>query len=287
MMRYEEGFANWRRNWRALTLAFVCMFGGVWATSAVAQVISNAITITAPATGTTVAPGQSLQVSVSVATGTTFSAIQVIGEGIGITAPKQTSPYSFVLTIPNNIIGPKKITAFGITGPGNGVFSQSVVVDVENPGTPFTDVSVEPPRINFRHVGDHVNLTVIGTSGDGTDSEITRSSKTSYQTNDATVATVGTDGAVTAAGVGTTGILVKYGGQLVPVPVSVTETFAGKPGSPNCYGKSVSALAQKYGQQHGQHEGEHDDGGLAAAAKALGYPSVQALQDAIRAYCGR
>ncbi len=38
--------------------------------SVLAQVISNAITITAPATGSTVAPGQTLPVSVSVAPGT-------------------------------------------------------------------------------------------------------------------------------------------------------------------------------------------------------------------------
>jgi Beta-propeller repeat len=49
-------------------------------------------------------------------------------------------------------------------------------------------------------------------------------------------------------------------------------TFAGTPGKANCHGKSVSALAQQYG-------------GLAAAAAALGFPSVQALQDAIREFC--
>jgi hypothetical protein len=49
-------------------------------------------------------------------------------------------------------------------------------------------------------------------------------------------------------------------------------TFAGTPGRPNCHGKSVSALAQQYG-------------GLDAAAAALGFPSVQALQDAIREFC--
>jgi hypothetical protein len=50
-------------------------------------------------------------------------------------------------------------------------------------------------------------------------------------------------------------------------------TFAGQPGAPNCHGQSVSALAQQYG-------------GLNAAASALGFPSVQALQSAIRAFCG-
>jgi hypothetical protein len=49
-------------------------------------------------------------------------------------------------------------------------------------------------------------------------------------------------------------------------------SFAGTPGTPNCEGESVSALAQQFG-------------GLDAAASALGFPSVQALQDAIRAFC--
>ena len=50
-------------------------------------------------------------------------------------------------------------------------------------------------------------------------------------------------------------------------------TFAGQPGRANCHGKSVSALSNQYGS-------------LDAAASALSFPSVQALQNAIRAYCG-
>jgi predicted outer membrane repeat protein len=52
-----------------------------------------------------------------------------------------------------------------------------------------------------------------------------------------------------------------------------TPVFAGHPGKANCHGKSVSALAQKYG-------------GMASAASALGFPSVKALQEAIKAFCG-
>jgi YVTN family beta-propeller protein len=55
--------------------------------------------------------------------------------------------------------------------------------------------------------------------------------------------------------------------QSKPIP-----KFAGTPGKPNCYGTSVSALAQRYG-------------GLNNAAAALGYPSVSALQNAILAFC--
>ena len=56
----------------------------------------------------------------------------------------------------------------------------------------------------------------------------------------------------------------------------VTDTgfviFAGTPGKPNCFGQSVAALARQYG-------------GLNAAAEALGYPSVRALQKAILEFC--
>jgi hypothetical protein len=49
-------------------------------------------------------------------------------------------------------------------------------------------------------------------------------------------------------------------------------TFAGTPGKANCRGQSISALARQYG-------------GLNAAASALGFSSVRALQDAVRRFC--
>jgi hypothetical protein len=48
--------------------------------------------------------------------------------------------------------------------------------------------------------------------------------------------------------------------------------FAGTPGRANCHGQSVSALAKQYG-------------GLNGAAAALGYASVDALQNAVQAFC--
>jgi YVTN family beta-propeller protein len=48
--------------------------------------------------------------------------------------------------------------------------------------------------------------------------------------------------------------------------------FAGTPGKANCLGQSVSALAKQYG-------------GLRAAAAALGFDSVKALQEAILDFC--
>jgi hypothetical protein len=51
------------------------------------------------------------------------------------------------------------------------------------------------------------------------------------------------------------------------------QDFAGQPGAANCHGMTVSALAQEFGS-------------IKAAASALHFPSVRALQNAIRAFCG-
>jgi YVTN family beta-propeller protein len=55
-------------------------------------------------------------------------------------------------------------------------------------------------------------------------------------------------------------------------PAQPAPRFAGTPGKTNCHGKSVSALARQFG-------------GLNAAAAALGFSSVGALQNAILAFC--
>jgi hypothetical protein len=55
--------------------------------------------------------------------------------------------------------------------------------------------------------------------------------------------------------------------------VFIHPRFAETIGAANCYGKSISALT-------------HTFGGLNAAAIALGFPTVQALQTAVDAYCG-
>jgi hypothetical protein len=62
---------------------------------------------------------------------------------------------------------------------------------------------------------------------------------------------------------------VALGKFMQPLPAP---TFAGTPGFSNCHGQSVAALAQQFG-------------GLNAAAAALGFPSVKALQTAISTFC--
>lgn len=51
-----------------------------------------------------------------------------------------------------------------------------------------------------------------------------------------------------------------------------TPVYAGTPGQPNCVGKTISALSNQYN-------------GLGAAATALGFASVKALQLDVKSYC--
>ena len=75
-------------------------------------------------------------------------------------------------------------------------------------------------------------------------------------------------GTTSVGGAGFVGTVFKISGSGFVPPIH----FAGVPGAPNCTGVSVSSLAHTYG-------------GISAAAKALGYTSVSALQNAISAYC--
>lgn len=58
------------------------------------------------------------------------------------------------------------------------------------------------------------------------------------------------------------------------LPPGVRYGFAGTPGKPDCHGKSISALAQQFG-------------GMSSAASHLKFPSVKALQGAVKTSCQR
>jgi uncharacterized repeat protein (TIGR03803 family) len=128
-------------------------------------------------------------------------------------------------------------------------------------------------------------INAVGSNVYGTVFEITKTARGYASTPTTLVSFNGTNGETPVAGLiadadgnlfGTTGgggahglgtVFEITGSGFVP-----PAQFAGTPGKPNCYGQSVSALAREYG-------------GLNAAAAALGYPSVRALQEAIMGYC--
>ena len=133
-----------------------------WAVS-MAQGVSSDINITSPQSGTAVTPGQTIAVDVVVAPGVSYSKVGLLVEdfGIGPVAIKGVPPYEFSIQIPNNLVGSKKITAFGVTSPGAGVFSASITVDIE-PSSPIKSLSVSPQKIYFNYAGQRIPLSVTG-----------------------------------------------------------------------------------------------------------------------------
>jgi hypothetical protein len=186
----------------------------------------QAITITTPTAGTRVTPGQTITIQVATATGAAFIAVEVVGEDIGFAPPLTAPPYSFTLTVPPNVIGPRNLTALGITSPENGIFSPSVVIDSETEAV-ATALHLNIGQISFQRSGQQMPLDVTATFTDGTSLDITKSSLISYISVDSTIATVDAKGLVTAVGPGVTMVNVNYGTSSVHLKVSVPNSIRG------------------------------------------------------------
>jgi|ERR1700730_1531756 len=184
------------------------------------------ITITSPTNGTKVTPGETLTIQVSTAPGTSFLAVQVIGENMGFAPPVSAPPYTCTLTVPSDVIGSRKLTALGLTSPGNGVFSPSVTIDSETAAT-ATALFLNISQISFQRLGQQMPLNVTGSFDDGSSLDITGSSLISYNSADSTVAIVDGNGLVTGAGPGKTTVNVKYGNVSAQVQVSVPNSIRG------------------------------------------------------------
>jgi len=184
------------------------------------------ITITSPTNGTRVTPGQTITIQVSTASGASFIAVQVVGEDIGFAPPLTAPPYSFTLTVPSNVVGPRNLTALGITSPENGVFSPSVVIDSETDAI-ATALHLNISQIFFQRSGQQMPLNVTATFTDGTSLDITKSSLISYSSADSSIATVDPNGRVTAVGPGVTMLNVNYGTLSVQLKVSVPNSIRG------------------------------------------------------------
>lgn len=173
--------------------------------------------IVSPSAGTVVRPGQT--VSISVAASPSVEKLAVIGQrplGVGetlsgsmpaITAQGlgEARPVQFVLRIPAQTQpGIYRLTAFGRMSGGD-LESEAVTIDVERSEEPVR-VWIEPSSIQFEHVGDRIPVRVLGTFADGSQQELTKSSKTNFISADPRVARVSSDGVVTSVGPGKTSI---------------------------------------------------------------------------------
>jgi hypothetical protein len=194
----------------------------VLGTCVVALHAQPTLQITSPAAGTVVAPGQTI--SVTVTPSSTFSIIGVIGEDrIGDSAILNAPPYQFSMQIPADATPHVyDLTAWGLTAPGaDPIRSPLVPIDVERPDSP---VKVTVDSLVFSAVGDRLPLVVFGTFSDGSKYHLNRSTKTTFVSDTPSVATVSSEGVVTAVSPGQAHIVVNgsiFVSVTVPPPITV------------------------------------------------------------------
>lgn len=188
--------------------------------------------ITSPADGTLVSPGQTITFTVS-ASGV-FTQVALIGEDpIGFSEALSAPPYEFTLAIPSDIRPDRyAVTAAGAYAPGQSVTSLPILLVVE-PATNPQSVRTEPATLWNLSVGGKAPLRVIAKFDNGSTADVTLSTRTTYSSSDAAVATVDSRGMVTAVGPGAAKILVN---ENLGVPVSVLPPVAVVPKSAALYG---------------------------------------------------
>lgn len=189
---------------------------------------AQTIQITAPASGTVVAPGATVSVSVSLGSGANVSQMIILGENpIGLSNPLTAAPFQFSIAIPISInAGSYNLTA-DATGPqGQDLQSAPIAIDVE-PSVGITSVQVQPGIIRFRFVGDSLPVTALGTLATGGQMDLTNSTLISYTSSSTAVATVSQTGVVTAVGPGSAFITVSGPSTPFAIPVFATSTIRG------------------------------------------------------------
>jgi YVTN family beta-propeller protein len=197
--------------------------------------------------------------------GFTTSGLAITPDGtkiyVAAVRPKQSPTLSVIETANNTLVGVTQLNGspggLATTPDGSKVYvadgfsyDVSVIDTISNTVTTGIPVGVGSYPVGVAVTPDGQHLYVAN-SGTATVSVIDTASNT-------VIATIPVGAAPMA-----------FGNFIQPV---TTIRFAGTPGKSNCHGKSVSALARQY---HGMNN----------AAASLGFPSVEALQNAIDAFC--
>jgi hypothetical protein len=174
----------------------------------------TSLTVTAPTDGAIVPSGQTLMVTVS-ATSDVANVFLMGGGPIGLVSPASGPPYQFSIPIPADTTARTYTLVAAGAASGQMVRSNLVTIDIERPDPP---VGISTSPVPLRFVGDQGQVSVIGTFADGSAADITYSSLTTYACDNPAVATVASDGTVTAVGAGSARISVN-GKWWVPVSV--------------------------------------------------------------------
>lgn len=162
--------------------------------------------ITNPSAGTIFAPGQTVTVNVA-ASGGPFTSVGILSppttiNGLAVlTAP----PYQFSFTIPAQARrGSATISVVGVTA--SDMALATVSIDIERPDSPQS-IATDHSTLELA-IGNQMTVLVTGTYGDGSIVDLSHSTQTTYKSQNPGIATVTTEGFVTAIAPGSTTIVV-------------------------------------------------------------------------------
>ena len=192
----------------------------VWSACMLRIAVAAGIQVISPPAGSVIAPGQTFPVVVQTDPGSGIRMVRVVGAGFGLADFQRAPAAPFVLTAPKAILGAVEIRALGITAPEQGVFSDPVNLFIETTSA-IEDMKVNLDDIEFLKLGEQFPLRITGVFA-GEEFDITRSSRTTYSSDNSAVAYVSAGGIVTATGPGTARVSASYPSRVLSVNVTVT-----------------------------------------------------------------
>jgi hypothetical protein len=186
--------------------------------------------IDSPRDGAVVASGETLHVTVSSPNRTRFiDGMTLVMEDRIVADQEATSlPAHFAIKIPKDITGLYTVSAVaglaGRAGRDGELVVAVIEVDIERREMPRA-ITPRLPWFYFEKKGDKGRIELVGDFGDSDFVDVTESSRVTFESSDAAVATVDKAGTVTAVGPGHAAVVAWYGprdrGIKASIPVEV------------------------------------------------------------------
>jgi hypothetical protein len=166
--------------------------------------------ITSPANGAIVAPGQRLAISVNSATvrEAEYAVISPLGTSDLVS---QVPGRAFIDIKKDQKPGRHPLTAMGNTRAGQPIVSNTIEIDVERADTPIELSEINHMSfVELTERGGGMPMLLVAKFADGTVLDVRESSHMTYTSSDPKVASVSTDGMISAVGIGETTIRAEY-----------------------------------------------------------------------------
>jgi hypothetical protein len=194
-------------------------FEDVLVTRSVPDTTPPTVSITSPASGSSVAG--TINVNASASDNVQVAGVQFLLDGANLGAEVTSAPYTVSWNTTTVANGGHTLSARARDAAGNTATATNVSFTVANAPPPtLTGITVAPASFNMSFVGAQQPLTVTASYSDGSTKNVTSSS--TFNSNNAQSATVTSSGVVTALNNGTTSISASFGGDLGSATVVVS-----------------------------------------------------------------